>query len=164
MPSRFSARTAAWTLILFALWLLLSESLNPLHIAVGAVAALTVSLLSGYSRSKRTYSVRWIRALAYFPWLFGHILMSGLRVAYLILHPKLPIKPKIFRYPTSLGNDVAVMLLGNSITLTPGTVTVEARSDELTVHAIDSDSAGDLDLQRLERAVAGVFRSGGKQA
>ena len=163
MPSRFSARTAAWTLILFLLWLLLSESLNPLHIAVGAVAALTVSLLSGYSRSTRTYSVRWIRALAYFPWLFGHILMSGLRLAYLILHPKLPIKPKLFRYQSTLTNDLAIMLLGNSITLTPGTVTVEASSDELTVHAIDSDSAGDLDLQRLERAVAGVFRSKGER-
>ena len=163
MPSRFSARTAAWTLILFLLWLLLSESLNPLHIAVGAVAALTVSLLSGYSRSQRTYSVRWIRALAYFPWLFGHILMSGLRLAYLILHPKLPIKPKLFRYQSTLANDLAIMLLGNSITLTPGTVTVEASSDELTVHAIDSDSAGDLDLQRLERAVAGVFRSKGER-
>ena len=163
MSSRFSARTAAWTLILFLLWMLLSESLNPIHIAVGAAAALTVSLLSGDSRSKRTYSVRWIKALAYFPWLFGHILMSGLRVAYLILHPKLPIKPKLFRYQSTLANDVAIMLLGNSITLTPGTVTVEASSNELTVHAIDSDSAGDLDLQRLERAVAGVFRSEGEQ-
>ena len=163
MLSRFSPTTAMWTLILFVLWVVLSESLNPFHLGVGAVAALAVSLLNPSLHARRSYSLRWPSALTYFPMLFVRILVSGLRLSYLILHPSLPIKPRLFRYPTTLADDAAIMLLGNSITLTPGTVTVEAKADELTVHAIDGDAEGELALQPLERAVAGVFQFEGEQ-
>ena len=91
------------------------------------------------------------------------MLASGLRVAYRVLHPRLPIKPVLFHQQVNLGSEEAVLLIGNSITLTPGTVTVEADAQELTVHALDEVLAGDVTSRKLERMVARVFPAeGGK--
>ena len=163
MRNRYWKRLAFRTLVLFVLWLLLSESFRPAHMAVGLASALVVALLRTDPSVSRTYSVRWGHALLYFPWLFGRILLSGLHLSYLILHPRLPIKPYLFRHRVRLGNDDAVMLMGNSITLTPGTVTVEAGAEELVVHAMDDASGQDVTSGRLERKVANVFGSGGER-
>jgi len=164
MRSQSLQRRLFWTLVLFGLWVLLSESYEPTHLGVGLVAAIGVAALN--SRPSPTYaaSLRWVRVLAYFPWLFGRILASGMHLAYLILHPRLPIDPVLFRYRTQLPNDHALMLLGNSITLTPGTITVEAEAGELVVHALDDKSTGDLASSTLERKVRAVFRAGGDPA
>ena len=163
MNATYTKRLAYWTAVLFVLWLLLSESFNALHMAVGFAAALLVALLRTDLRAERTYVIRWWRALLYIPWLFSRMLLSGIHVSYLILHPRLPIKPVLFRHRTDLGSDEAVLLIGNSITLTPGTVTVEADAEELIVHALDEDSTGDVISQRLEKMVARVFPAGGGQ-
>ncbi len=164
MRNRPGKRLAFWTLVLFVLWLLLSESFQPAHMAVGLASALIVALLSKDPSVSRTYTVRWAHALLYLPWLFSRILLSGLHLSYLILHPRLPIKPQLFRHRVHLANDEAVMLMGNSITLTPGTVTVEASSEELLVHAMDDDSTLDVTTGRLERKVTAVFGPGGDGA
>ncbi|MYB52999.1 MAG: ABC transporter permease [Acidobacteriia bacterium] len=161
MNAIYTKRLAYWTAVLFVLWLMLSESFNALHMAVGFSAALLVALLRTDLRAERTYAIRWWRALLYIPWLFSRILVSGVHVSYLILHPRLPIKPVLFRHRADLGSDEAVLLMGNSITLTPGTVTVEADDEELIVHALDEDSTGDVLSQRLEKMVARVFPAGG---
>jgi multicomponent Na+:H+ antiporter subunit E len=163
MRIRFSKRLVFWAMTLFALWLLLSESFNPAHLLIGLVAATCVAALHEASHSRRPYSVHWWSALAYFPWLFGEIFASGVRLSYLILHPRMPIRPRIFRYQTSLGNDLATTLLGNSITLTPGTVTVEARTDELVIHTIDGEETRAPAIRRLEKRVSKVFQTGGEQ-
>ncbi len=157
MRNRQTKRLAFWTLVLFLLWLLLSESFRPAHMAVGMASALLVALASKAGSASRVYGVRWSRAILYFPWLFGRIFLSGLHLSYLILHPRLPIKPQLFRHRVRLGNDEAVMLMGNSITLTPGTVTVEADSEGLIVHAMDEESTLDVVTGRLERKVKAVF-------
>jgi len=145
------------TVALFALWLFLSESYTVVHMAVGLLAAFGVAWLNSGGLSRPEYRVRWVKALAYAPWLFGRILASGVHLSCLILHPSLPIDPKIFRHSTRLTDETAVVILGNSITLTPGTVTVEASLDELVVHAMDEDSAVDVTSLRLENKVAGLF-------
>ncbi len=131
--------------------------------AVGLASALIVALLCTDPTVSRTHTVRWARALIFFPWLFSRILLSGLHLSYLILHPRLPIKPQVFRHRVRLGNDEAVTLMGNSITLTPGTVTVQASPEELLVHAMDDESTLDVTSGRLERKVASVFGPGGEQ-
>lgn len=161
MRNRHTKRLAFWTLVLFVLWLLLSESFKPAHMAVGLASALFVALLSKDPSVSRAYTVRWAHALLYFPWLFCRIFLSGLHLSYLILHPRLPIKPQLFRHRVRLENDEAVMLMGNSITLTPGTVTVEASAEELLVHAMDDQSTLDVATGRLERKVSAVFGPGG---
>ena len=90
----------------------------------------------------------------------------------LILDPALPIDPRLIRVETQLGHRAAVVLLGNSITLTPGTITaeidhdivpkglaIEADPDALLVHAIDETSARDVTTGKLEAKIAEVFQN-----
>ena len=147
-------RTAA----LFVLWLLLSESYNLLHMAIGLAAAFGVALLNTDRLPPAAYRIYWLRLLAYLPWLLGRIFLSGLHLSVLILHPRLPIAPRIIRHRTELANENAIVLLGNSITLTPGTLTVEANADELLVHAMDDHAAQDVMTFRLDRKIATLFK------
>ncbi len=163
MGARYTKRLAYWTAVLFVLWLLLSESFNVLHMAVGLAAAFLVASLRSELRVDRTLVIRWWSALLYAPWLFSRMLLSAVHISYLILHPRLPIKPVLFRHRANLGSEEAVLLMGNSITLTPGTVTVEADKEELIVHALDEKSTEDVASQRLETMVARVFPAGGGQ-
>jgi len=101
--------------------------------------------------------VSWAGVLTYIPWLFSRILASSVHMARLILDPKLPIDPKLFSHHTTMPHHAAVVLLGNSITLTPGTITVEVSPNQLTVHSIDPASSIDLLSGALEKKVATVF-------
>ncbi len=143
------------TAALFALWLSLSATLSPAHVAVGAIVAGLVAWVNPALPHKWRFS--WSAGLTYLPWLFGRILKSGLHVSRLILHPSLPISPRLVRHRTRLSSDGELVLLGNSITLTPGTITVEVAPGELMVHAIDEESAEDLASGTLEGRVAAVF-------
>ena len=164
MKSRFDTHLVLKTLALFALWLILTESDHPIHIALGLGAALGVALLNTDPTRPVETAVRWLRLVLYFPWLFGRMFASGVHLAFLFLHPKLPIAPALVRYRTKLGHEPGIVLLGNSVTLTPGTVTVEADQEELIVHAMDDESLQDLQSERLERKVASVFRTKGNAA
>lgn len=157
MGIRFTSRRALYALVLFALWMLLSESVNPLHVVTGLVAALVIVALNTRAPGSSQYRVRGWQAAIYLPWLLIRILLSGLHLSYLILHPRMPIKPKLFRHPTALGHESGIVLLSNSITLTPGTITVEAGDDSVVVHAMDGASAEDVVSDRLERRIAAVF-------
>ena len=160
MSSLLSTTLPHRTVALFVLWLWLSESYNLLHIAIGLFAALGVALLNTNRLAPPEYKINWPRLFAYAPWLFGRILLSGLHLSFLILHPRLPVAPKMIRYRTQLANEDGVVVLGNSITLTPGTLTVEASDDGLVVHAMDEYSAQDVTSCRLERKVAALFERG----
>ena len=159
MNSRFDRHLVYKALALFVIWLLLTESYTPAHMALGLVASFGVALLNTEVGRPPAVAIRWLQLLRFFPWLFGRILVSGLHLSFLILHPKLPIAPALIRYRTKLGHESGIVLLGNSVTLTPGSVTAEAQPDELVVHAMDDESLQDLQSQRLERKVADVFRT-----
>lgn len=163
MTHRFTRRAGFWAFVLFALWLLLSESFHPIHLVVGFLAAIGVAIINFGARALSGPPVHWMRALLYFPWLLGQILASGVRVSYLILHPRLPIRPVLFRHNTELDDGRAILLLGNSITLTPGTVTVEAARDGLVVHSIDGEESASASAAKLEGRITGVFRKRGGQ-
>nr|NIW24230.1 ABC transporter permease [Gammaproteobacteria bacterium] len=124
--------------ILFALWLVLSATFDPAHVIIGALVSALIAWLNPALPHMRRLS--WLAAIAYQPWLFGRILKSGLHVSRLILDPKLPISPELVRHQTKFKSDGELVVLGNSITLTPGTVTVEVAPGELIVHAIDAAS------------------------
>ena len=159
MNSRFDKHLVYKTLALFVIWLLLTESYSPVHMALGLVASFGVALLNTDPARPTDVAIRWLQLLRFFPWLFGRIFVSGLHLSFLILHPKLPIAPVLVRHRTKLGHEPGVVLLGNSVTLTPGTVTAEAHRDELVVHAMDDKSLQDLNSERLERKVAEVFQA-----
>lgn len=145
------------TLVLFGIWLLFSGQPEPFYVGAGLGSALLVAWLRVGLPALPVSPFPWQRFLLYVPWLLSRIILANLHVAAVILNPRLPIAPKIFRYRTALRDPRAVVLLGNSITLTPGTITVGVSQDTVVVHALDADSAVAILNNTLERKIARVF-------
>ena len=149
---------------LFVLWMMLSASFNWIHLGLGLILSFTVAWInSGHSPFVPNFRL-WGNILLYLPWLFFKIVQSSLHLSKLILHPALPINPKLIRVETQLKNRAAVVLLGNSITLTPGTITAEIDDHSLIVHAMDEISANDVTSGRIELKIAKVFRNEGQSS
>ena len=143
---------------------MLSASFNLIHLGLGLILSFTVAWInSGHSPFVPNFRL-WGNILLYLPWLFFKIVQSSLHLSKLILHPALPINPKLIRVETQLKNRAAVVLLGNSITLTPGTITAEIDDHSLIVHAMDEISAKDVTSGRIESKIAKVFRNEGQSS
>ena len=99
--------------------------------------------------------------MGYLPWLFYQIVLANLHVAKMVLHPKMPIAPRIIEFRTKLEKDLAITTLGNSITLTPGTITVDIRDDTFIVHALTQKVTDDIMSGEMEKRVAAIFREAG---
>ena len=93
--------------------------------------------------------------ILYIPYLFWYILLANFDVAYRVINPAMPIRPGIVRFKTSLTTDLAKPFLANSITLTPGTLTVDIVGDEFFVHWIDVKH--DEDPEKQGEIIAGNF-------
>lgn len=101
----------------------------------------------------------WLRFIRYTPWLIYQVFLANFHLLYLIFHPRMHdlIEPKIFNFQSKLRSDISLVTLANSITLTPGTITVYVSSDgEFSVHAIDEISRQGLPGE-MEARVARVF-------
>ena len=146
------------TAALFIIWLILSGTSHPFHVGLGLVVSFVVTWLNAGHADSPFRLVPLLRMIWYLPWLFGQIVQSSLHVTALILHPALPIAPTLIHYRPRLQSQAAVVLLGNSITLTPGTITCEVNQQELVVHALDEESGHDLTTRRLEHKIAHVFQ------
>ena len=145
------------TAALFVMWVILSGKFNPFHLGLGLVLSFCVAWVnSGHSPFVPRFRL-WGKILWYLPWLFTRIVYSSLHLTKLILHPRLPIRPRLIRYESTLQEPPAVVLLGNSITLTPGTITVEINGRVLLVHAMDEISGEDVTSGRIESKIAEVF-------
>ena len=162
MKSSYYYTLTLKTCAFFFIWLLGTESFDGLHMGMGILAAFGVAWLNT-ERSSTLPSIRGWRMAWYFPWLVGRILQSGFHLSVLILHPALPIDPKMIRHQTKLQDDGSIVLLGNSITLTPGTITVEVESRDLVVHAMDDSSADDVTSRRIEQQIDGLFIARGTE-
>ncbi|NBV31429.1 MAG: hypothetical protein EBR93_02665 [Bacteroidetes bacterium] len=150
---------------LMAFWLLMSGYFDLIHIAYGVVSVIGVMMVN---RSLATYAffeddhnesfrIRPIRALLYLFWILGQILIAGWRVAVLILRPSLPAKPAMVTFRADLPTARAKMILGNSITLTPGTLTVDIEGDQFTVHSVDSFSYEGIINDDMPKRVLKLF-------
>ena len=157
MRNRYTKRLAFWTLVLFVLWLLLSESFEPAHMAVGLASSFVVALLSRDPSVSRTYTVRWMQALLYFPWLFSRIFLSGLHLSYLILHPRLPIK-RVLRHASDSKKAGGGDADGRTRSRCTGTVSVEPAAEELLMQRDGHDRRWSVGAGRLESKVTGGLR------
>ncbi len=97
-----------------------------------------------------------LRLVLYFPWLFLEIIKSNLHVARIILTPALPIRPQLIRVPASQQTELGRVIYANSITLTPGTISLDIRDDAILVHALDDSVAADLQSGTMDRKVAAL--------
>jgi multicomponent Na+:H+ antiporter subunit E len=129
-------------------------------------AALTAGLFGGLFTSaplKFLNPMRYVWLLIYLPVFAWYCLKANLQVVYLVLHPSMPIEPGIVKVKTSLDNDAALTALANSITLTPGTLTVDAGvNGELYVHwlkveAKEEDEASELIVGKFEPWLKRIF-------
>lgn len=129
-------------------WILFTGSIALQDLAVGAISACLVSIVSYklFSRgpvSKRLDPRKWFYLIAYIPVYIWAEIKSHIIVAYWILHPKLPIRPAIVRLNSNLESDVGLTTLANSITMTPGTLSVDVKESDIYVHWISAESLED---------------------
>ncbi len=96
------------------------------------------------------------RALVYWPWLLWEIVKSNLQVARIILSPRLEISPELIKVPTSQGSDLGRVIYANSITLTPGTVSIYVWSEAIEVHALNRDFAAGVETGDMDRRVCAM--------
>ena len=93
------------------------------------------------------------RLIGYLPWLGWEIVKANLQVARIILDPKLPISPRLIRVPAPQRTDLGRVIYANSITLTPGTVTIDLVDDKLTVHALTKAGLEGVESGEMDRRV-----------
>ena len=96
------------------------------------------------------------------PYLHREVAKANVAIAAIVLHPRLPVDPKLVSYPTTLDGELALTTFANSVTLTPGTLTVDvdAEAGTLLVHTLTAGTRADLLDGSLERAVGFVFDGG----
>ena len=152
--------------LMMLLWLVFSGKSEPLLLGFGIVASLIVS---GFSHRFlfpdphfRIYCKTAFKFSLYIPWLLVQIFVANLHLLRLVFHPRIreKIDPHLVDFPTRLRKDMSIATMANSITLTPGTITVTAdQHGEFRVHAIDRQSSRTLPGE-MERKVARVFGEG----
>lgn len=153
-------RNIATFILLFAVWMLWSGHTEPLLVGLGLASCLLVVLISAQMRvlDEDAYAYDLVlRLMAYIPWVMWQVVKTNVDVAKLILSPSLPIQPKLVRIRVSQKTALGQAIHANTITLTPGTVTLDARGGTflvyaLTPDAISPDGAAELDARvtRLE--------------
>ena len=145
-PSALRVLSVWATLLVF--WLLLSGVYTPFLVAAGVGCAIAVTAIALRMRliDREGHPIDLgVRAfLWYWPWLVKEIVKSAWQVACVILHPKLPISPRVVRFEPSQRSDLGLVIHANSITLTPGTICIEAAPGEFVVHALTAEGAASL--------------------
>ena len=153
--------------ILFVFWIAFSGRFDLFHLALGLVSCAIVTLFSGDlvpELGKRGLGRSWLRFARYVPWLLLQILLANLHILRLVFHPRMMdlIDPHIIRFRSSLETELALVTFANSITLTPGTITVTlSRDGEFKVHAIDEPSGTALP-GAMEARIRDAFGGGSR--
>lgn len=145
-------------------WVVLSGKLDVFHLTLGALSSTIVAFASGdmlFSARNlpRRLPGQWLRFIAYVPWLLYQIFLANMHMMRLVFHPRMmdKINPQMVKFNSRLDNEMARFILANSITLTPGTITVYVSLyGSYTVHAIDDASAKGLSGE-MESRVAAIF-------
>lgn len=150
---------------LMAFWIAMSGFLDAVHLAMGVVSVAGVMMLNHQLKKQRFFEddmdnlndLRIGKSIYYFFWLIYQILVSGFHVLFVIIRPSMPIKPTMVTFKVDLPSSHAKVILGNSITLTPGTLTVDIEDDTFTVHALDSNSYTGIADDSMPKMVLSLF-------
>jgi len=151
-------------IVLFVLlagsWLLWSGYLHePLLLGFGALSCALVVGLVARMDSIDNSPTQWGlagRSLVYVPWLLLEIVKANFHVTRLVLDPRLPIRPQLVSGPASQRTDLGQVIYANSITLTPGTITLDLRGGQVLVHAISDLTAAGITDGVMDAKVAAL--------
>lgn len=150
-------RVALLALLLALAWLLWSGFYTPLLLGLGAFSCALVIYLShrmGLVNSDLFSGTVSLRLFAYWAWLAKEVVKSSLEVTRCVLSPRLPISPTVAEFDAHTDHPVDLAILGNSITLTPGTLTLQIRDGHFKVHALTEAGAKDLLTGEMDRRVS----------
>jgi multicomponent Na+:H+ antiporter subunit E len=134
------------SVILAGFWFLMSPSLSPANLIIGIGSVLGITYFWSPDLFRPGHPMKFnlrqvIKLIHYFAHLGWNIILANISVAIIVLSPKLPITPGFILLQTKLKQDLTRVLYANSITLTPGTITVDLNGDRLLVHCITEDAA-----------------------
>lgn len=142
--------------VLFVFWLLLSGYFEPFLMGAGAASAIAVvwfaHRMEVIDHEGHPIHLGW-SALTYWPWLFKEIAKSAWGVSKIIVNPRLPVSPQLVRVKTTQRTTVGLVTYANSITLTPGTISVEVADGAILVHALTGEGAASLMEGEMDRRV-----------
>lgn len=144
---------------LLLVWLALSGHFTQWMIFLGVISCLLVMAVTyrmgGVNAEHRMYQIAW-RFPVYFPWLLLQIFKANLDVARRILAPGYRISPTLVRIKALPTSDAGVATLANSITLTPGTISIRVRHGYILVHGLSRDATEELQEGEMNRRVAAL--------
>lgn len=153
-------------LLTLAFWFLLTWSLDVQNVIAGIIIAVLCTIFIGHLFFDNSINMlnprRIFWFLYYIPVFFLHMVKANLDVAYRVLHLNIPIRPGIVKVTTTLKTDLAKTFLANSITLTPGTLTIDIIGSDLYIHWIyvrteDPEEATAIIVRRFENILKKVF-------
>ncbi|MFP4590264.1 MAG: monovalent cation/H+ antiporter subunit E [Halobacteriales archaeon] len=156
------ARYAVLFGLSFGFYLVLAGSIAPYELVTGLATAAAVTITMGgvtfwRAPSPRVTPLRLLRGAVYVPYLLVMIVQANLSVTRVILDPRASIEPSVVRLRPAVFGPFPLTTLANSITLTPGTLTMRVTGQDLLVHTLTVPAREDLIGGRLERAVRFVF-------
>jgi multicomponent Na+:H+ antiporter subunit E len=141
-------KSFSYVILLFLFWILLSGHLEPLLLGFGLASVALTFFLSRRMNviDHESYPAHLSSKFpGFFVYLFREIVKANIDVVKRILSPRAaPISPQMIEVPQSQKTDLGAVIYANSITLTPGTVTIRLSKDNLTVHALSKESASEL--------------------
>lgn len=150
---------------LMALWLVLSGYFDSFHVTAGVLSVIAVQLMNFRFSSLQFFPddsfewehLRFDHLLRFIPWLAWEIVDGSIQVALAVLNPRKPIEPALVRFRVNLPLVGAKVILGNVITLTPGTVTLSITDDEFLIHSLRRSSAASIIEGTMPKWIAQIF-------
>ena len=155
-------RISLWAVLLFLFWLLLSGFIQPLLLSFGvvsvAIVLVVIKRMDAVEGEPKNFKLGF-SVLRYIPWLIGQIIVSSIEVTKLIWGPKDKLSPVLAKVSAKNIPPHKRVLYANSITLTPGTLSVDLEDDEMTVHALQASSIEEIKEGDMERKITGLWGS-----
>ena len=150
-------RSLSVVVTLFAFWLVMSGYFTPFLLTMGVLSAVVITAFAHRMDviDHEGHPMHLSRsAFTYWPWLVVEIVKAAWDVSKIIINPKLPISPTLVRVKMSQKSHVGQVTYANSITLTPGTISVVVEGDEILVHALTREGADGVAGGDMDRRVA----------
>ena len=144
-------------LAMIATWLTLSGYFIPMILTFGVISIAIVIWMCVRMRILDVETVPYmtlVQTLVYFTWLFGEIVKANVQVIKAVLSPDLEVSPTLVKIPLNTDVDIAETMYANSITLTPGTVSVDMHPDHILVHALLEEMSAPEDFAEMEERSA----------
>lgn len=140
------------TLALVLYWIIMSGIYTPMILILGVISITLVVLLTWRMKILDVETVPYHnipKALSYYVWLFVEIVKANVQVVRAVLSPNLEVSPTLIRVPARQTSEIGKTVFANSITLTPGTVSMEMEGDMILVHALLSEMANPDDFAEM---------------